>query len=317
MAVPSETLRTFEDQTLKESVEDIIYNVDPEDTPWLSVAESETVGNHLHQWPIDVLDTPSNSNKRLEGDEWVGSPANKPTRLDNRTQISTKEPVVSGSDQAFEGYGRGGMIEYQEIVKGVALKTDIEMSMFANIAKVQTADGVEGVSGGIETYLTSNVSGGAGAVEATGNGADARTPGTLRNFDESLFTTALENAFDLGGNPDMCFLPTNKKTISNGFTGASTEKNLTVEGKRIINVVNFYESDFSKNMIAMIPSRHVVTSSVIGIELAYTGMGYAPGRNMTSEVIAKTGDNEKRQILCEWTLVTRNEAAHFGIYDLN
>ena len=317
MAVPTENLRTFDDKTLKESVVDLIFNTSPEDTPWLSVAVDSTAGNHIHQWQSDVLDTPSANNAALEGDEWNGTAANKPIRLDNRTQISRKEPSVSGTDQSMDGYGRGGMIEYQDIVKAVALKTDVETSMFQNGAKVSAADGVAGVSGGIETYLTSNVDGGGGAVEATGNGADARTPGTARDFNETLWVDALERAFGLGGNPDMAFMNAKKKTISNSFTGASTEKNLRVEGKRTINVVNFYETDFSNNMIAMIPSRHVRASSVIGIEKEYTGVAYAPGRQMVSRRMADTGDNEKSLILCEWSLETRSEAACFGIYDLN
>ncbi len=317
MAVPGETLRTFDDATLKESVVDLIFNTSPDDTPWLSVMTDRTAGNHIHQWQQDEYDTPSTTNAVLEGNDFVGTEANKPIRLDNRTQISTKEPVVSGSDQAFEGYGRGGQIEYQEIVKGVALKTDVEIQAFRNGAKVTSADGVAGVSGGIETYLTSNVDGGVGAIEATGNGVDARTPGAARDFDETLFLTALQNGFDLGANPDMCFLNSTKKTISNGFSGASTEKNLAVEGERIINVVNFYTSDFSNNMIAMIPSRHVNTASVILVEKQYTSMAYAPGRQMVTIDIATTGDNVKKELLCEWTLETNSEAACAGIYDLN
>lgn len=317
MAVPNENLRSFDDETVKESVVDLIFNTSPEDTPWLSVATESTAGNNIHQWQDDKYDTPSASNANLEGNEWIGTAANTPVRLDNRTQISRKEPSVSGTDQSFEGYGRGGMIEYQEIVKGVALKTDIEMSMFQNTEKVSAADGVAGVSGGVETYLTSNVDGGAGAVEATGNGVDARTGGTPRPFTETLFVDALARGFDLGANPDMCFLSTAHKQISNDFTGASTEKNLEVKGLRIINVVNFYESDFSKNMIAMIPSRHVTTTSVIGIEKEYTGVAYAPGRKMVSRRMADTGDNEKSLILCEWSLEMRSEASAFGIYDLS
>lgn len=316
MAVPAETLRTFEDNTLKESVRDVIYDTSPEDTPLMSTVTQTTVGNHLHQWPIDALDTPSSTNANLEGEDFVGTPANKPTRLDNNTQISKKEPVVSGSDQAFEGYGRGGMIEYQEVKKGVALKTDVEMSMFRNGAKVQAADAVAGVSGGIETYLVSNVQGGPTAVEATGNGVDARTPGTLRDFDETLFTTALENAFNEGAKIDQVFMNAKKKTISGGFTGYATNKDLDVGTRRIIAAVSVYETDFGPD-IAMTPSRHVNTTSVIGITNSFIELGTAPGRNMVSRPMADTGDNEKRLLLCEWTLQTSNEAAHFGIYDLN
>ena len=39
-------------------------------------------------------------------------------------------------------------------------------------------------------------------------------------------------------------------------------------------------------------------------------------RNMTTTTLAKTGDNEKRQLLCEFTLESRNEAASGLVADL-
>jgi hypothetical protein len=38
-------------------------------------------------------------------------------------------------------------------------------------------------------------------------------------------------------------------------------------------------------------------------------------RSTRNEELAKTGDNEKRQVLTELTLVSRNEKANGGIFD--
>jgi hypothetical protein len=45
-------------------------------------------------------------------------------------------------------------------------------------------------------------------------------------------------------------------------------------------------------------------------------VGYLPGRKMVSIPLAKTGDSDRRQILSEYCLVSRNEKASGGVFDL-
>jgi hypothetical protein len=41
-----------------------------------------------------------------------------------------------------------------------------------------------------------------------------------------------------------------------------------------------------------------------------------PGRNFVSFPLAKTGDTDRRQLLIEHTLTSRNEKASGGVFDL-
>ena len=43
---------------------------------------------------------------------------------------------------------------------------------------------------------------------------------------------------------------------------------------------------------------------------------YLPGRKMVSIPLARTGDSERRQILCEYALEACNEKASGGVFDL-
>jgi hypothetical protein len=45
-------------------------------------------------------------------------------------------------------------------------------------------------------------------------------------------------------------------------------------------------------------------------------IAFLPGRKMVSVSLAKTGDSDRRQILSEYTLVSRNEKASGGVFDL-
>lgn len=319
MAVPNETLLSYGTVGIREDLSDVIYDVSPDETPLLSTLDQTTATQKLHEWQTDVLDTPDENNEFLEGDDFAGTAANVTTRLNNNLQISKKEPVVSGSNESYEAAGRGSEMEYQIVQKGRALKTDIEKSIFANKAKNAGSASVARIAAGIPAWLVSNTNFDATTgADPTGDGSDARTDSSAtRALDETLWTNVLESIFNSGGNPDQAFLNATKKTISNGFTGAATEKNIDVGTRMTINVVAVYESDFSTSGIAMIPSRHVRTRDVIIVENQFLGFSTAPGRNMVDEELGKTGDNTKHQLICEWTLEMRNEAAHGGIYDLD
>ena len=44
-------------------------------------------------------------------------------------------------------------------------------------------------------------------------------------------------------------------------------------------------------------------------------VAFLPGRKMVSIPLAKTGDSDRRQILSEYALVSRNEKASAGVFD--
>jgi hypothetical protein len=45
-------------------------------------------------------------------------------------------------------------------------------------------------------------------------------------------------------------------------------------------------------------------------------VAYLNGRRMVSIPLAKTGDSDRRQMLSEYALVSRNEKASGGVFDL-
>ena len=45
-------------------------------------------------------------------------------------------------------------------------------------------------------------------------------------------------------------------------------------------------------------------------------LAFLSGRKMVTTDLAKTGDSDRRQILCEYTVQVNNEKAHGAVYDL-
>jgi hypothetical protein len=66
------------------------------------------------------------SNAVLEGDDATTDTVTVTVRLSNICQISDKVARVTGTQEAVDHAGRGSEIAYQEMLKGLELKRDIE-----------------------------------------------------------------------------------------------------------------------------------------------------------------------------------------------
>jgi hypothetical protein len=134
MSIATNAFTTFDSVGNKEDISDVIYNVDPEETPFLSSAQNTTAIQKLHQWQTDAYAAAA-PNAQLEGDDSPDADAVVATTLlSNTCQISRKIPLVSGSQEASHSYGRESDMGYQIAKMGVELKRDMETVLLLNQA---------------------------------------------------------------------------------------------------------------------------------------------------------------------------------------
>jgi hypothetical protein len=81
----------------------------------------------------------------------------------------------------------------------------------------------------------------------------------------------------------------------------------------IIGAADVYMSDFGT--LSVVPDRFMRTRDALLLDPEYAALSYL--RPFQTNDLAKTGDSEKTQLLCEFTLEMRNEAAHAIVADLN
>ena len=113
MAAITNTYQRYTTIGVREDLSDIIYNISPTDTPFMSAIGKSKASNTLHEWQTDALAAAVTSNHQSEGDE-VSFPTLAPTvRLNNFTQISTKAAIVSGTNDAVNSAGRANELAYQ------------------------------------------------------------------------------------------------------------------------------------------------------------------------------------------------------------
>jgi hypothetical protein len=279
-------------------------------------AEREKATAVNHEWQTQALAAVDTANAVLEGDDATTDAVTPTVRLGNVCQISDKVARVTGTQQAVDHAGRDNELAYQEMLKGLELKRDMESILVGtNQAKNAGADATARVTASILSWIKTNTSkgtAGGAADPSTATGTGTRTDGTQIAFTEARLKTVLSSIWTNGGKPDVIFTGAFNKQVFSTFTGRSTPME-QASSKKIVASVDAYESDFGK--LKVVANRFQRTRDVLVLEMDKWAVAFLNGRKMVSIALAKTGDSDRRQILSEYALVARNEKASGGVFD--
>lgn len=316
MALPTNTHTSYTAIGNAEDVSDEIYRIDPTDTIFMTKAEKTQATAVVHEWQTQALASVDTANAVLEGDDAVTDAATPTVRLTNVCQISDKVARVSGTQQWVEHYGRDDELAYQEMLKGLELKRDMESILIGtNQAKNTGGAGTARKVASLLSWIGTNddFGGGSGASPTSLDGTATRTDGTQRAFIEAQLKTVLQSCWSNGGKPETIVLGGFNKQQFSTFTGRATPMEDT-KAKKIVASVNVYDSDFG--MLDVYPSYFCRTRDCLVLQMDMWGIAFGKGRKMVSIPLAVTGDSKRRQMLSEYTLESRNEKASGGVFDL-
>ena len=309
MAVPSNTFQTYQAIGNREDLSDVIYRIDPTDTPCMTAFEREKASAVNHEWQTQALAAVDTGNAVVEGDDATSDAATPSVRLGNLCQISDKVARVSGTQRAVEHAGRDDELEYQETLKGLELKRDMESILVGTNQAKAAGDGTTNprktasVLSWIKTNTDKGTAGGA-ADPAAADGTGTRTDGTQRAFTEAQLKSVRQKIWNGGGKPDAIFTGGFNKQVFSTFTGRATPTEDT-KAKKIVASVDFYESDFGR--LSVTPNRFMRARDVLVLQTEMWAVAFLNGRRMVSIPLARTGDSERRQMLSEYTLVAQRE----------
>jgi hypothetical protein len=313
MAQPSNTHSTYDHIGRREDLSDIIYDVSPTETPFLSALPKTKATSTKHEWLTRALAAASGSNAVIEGDDATTDAANANVRVFNYTQISDKVARVSGTQEAVTNAGMKSTMAREVADKMKEIKRDVETTLLQNVAYVAGNDTLARKSAGMQTYIKTNISKASDGTAATGDGSDIYTDGTARALQESFVEAALSTAWDNGGNPSLGILNSFQKRKFATFSGSSTKMS-DGDKRKVTNNVEVYIDPLGTE-IRLLPCRHAPTDVIYFVDPEYAA--FSTLRNFSTVDLAKTGDSERKQIIVEYTLEVRNEKAHAGVYDLS
>jgi len=326
------TTDTFDVQSLKESLDPMIWDLFPMDTYFQNNIDKVDVGQPQHQWVFDSLAAAAN-NKQIQGDDATYATAVTATRVSNYTQIARKAIILSDTLTASETIGQNPM--GREVLKQMKqYKRDVEFDLLGRQGSSAGATNTAAASGGVLAWIFGQ-STAAGASDSRLNGNTIQpattTTGTTPGYASSVVagqtdgTTAassitytdVESAAELawldGGEPDTIICSNGQKKAVDAFTSRATRTadisatdKLSIQG-----TVNILVTSFGTFKVVM--SRYIPRNCLVVLQMDKWAMGQL--RAPKVQEMAKTGDATKKMIVGEYTLIARNPNASAKVVD--
>ena len=309
MAKVTNAFDTYSATADREDLSNIIYNISPMQTPFMSSIGKRNIKNVVFDWQTEVLPTPSAAGQ-LEGFELSRSTSTATTRVSNVAMISSRDATVTGSQDASDPAGKKSEMAHQLAIMAKALKRDMEEALCQNGAKTTGDATTARVTGGFESWLTSNVSRGSGGSGAGGGAAPV--DGTDRDLTEALLKGVLQTMFGNGAEPSMAICGPHNKQVISGFTGRSQARQF-VDANTVEASVSVYSSDFGD--LKIVPSNRSRETSLLLVDPEFAKVSFL--RDFKTVDIATIGDAETKMIVTEFGLEVSNEAAHGIVADLS
>ena len=313
MATLTNAVTTANSLGNREDLEDVIYRVAPEETPFISNIGTTKAAGIYHEWQTETLASASSTNAQAEGNVFTIAAGNLTTRVGNECQILTKTFGVSRTENVVKKAGRTSETNRQKLLKMIEARRDLEFSSLANNAAASSPRQMAGILAWLTTN-TSTGSGGSNGGWSAAPGPAAATNGTQRTFTETLVKTVMNSAFTNGGKPSQAYMsPTDKQNFS-AFTGIA---DIRVAAKpnemaAIVGAADVYVSDFGN--LQLIPHPYGLSRDCVFVTPEMAAMATLDGWQAVE--LAKTADADQYAILYEGTFVCRNEKAHGVVRDI-
>ena len=309
MAKVTNAFDTYSATADREDLSNIIYNISPMQTPFMSSIGKKNINNVVFDWQTESLPTPSAAGQ-LEGFELSRSTATATTSVSNVAMISKRDAAVTGSQDASDPAGKRSEMAHQLAIMSKALKRDMEEALCQKGAKTTGNATTARVTGGFESWITSNDSRGTSGA-STGGGA-APTDGTQRALTETLLKDTLQLCFENGGEPSMAICGPHNKQVISGFTGRTQARQM-IDANTVEASVSVYSSDFGE--LKIVPSNRSRERSLLLVDPEFAKVSYL--RDFQTIDISTIGDAETKMIVVEYGLEVSNEAAHGVVADLS
>lgn len=218
MAVKANTFRSTDAVGNREELSDVVDITARKETPVYSmIGNGKAAKATFPEWEVDDLDTPGD-NAEEEGSEYDFDALDPVNRMGNHTQIFRKTGRVSQTQEAVDNAGKAETLNRKKILKGIALRKDVEFSL---VASHPSMGGDTRKSGSLATWAETNVSRGAGGANGGFNPAtrltEAPTNGTQRPFTKQATDEVLRLGFDSGANLKHAFMTSYTKEVFAGF----------------------------------------------------------------------------------------------------
>lgn len=245
-------------------------------------------------------------NAALEGADMPTARFTNRSRCGNYTQIFTKTVEVSGTDMAASQLGLADEMDYQKQERLREMLRDLENTVINGGQPGSSPEGsgtVRRSMKGIIQHLSTNV---------FHTGASGFPSGTA--LDEDKINYVLRQIWESSnGNVDLIVVGGFQKRKINAFSADS--RTFGANDTTFTNMISIYESDFG--VCRIITTRWLPVDAALLIDSSRVNVLPLSGRSFHFKPLASGGDYECGELIGEYTLELKNEAAHGLIRDLS
>ena len=277
----------------------------------MSAIGKSTADNTFFEWQTDSLSSAA-ANRVAEGDDATINAAVEPVRRGNYTQISDKAVQTSGTAEAVDFAGRKSSQAYQMAKRAKELKLDMELMLLSNTGRSAGSSGTARATGGVGAWIQSNLENGTATGDSADYGVTAPTAGSDKACVEADIRNLMTTCWNAGAKPTVIMVPGNIKKKVSELSQSVSELRTTANDKSpayVVAAVDIYVSDFGN--LQLIPNRHMPAKTAYFLDYEYWDIAYL--RPFASHDLAKTGDSISKQLVVEYGLRARNEAANGSI----
>jgi hypothetical protein len=314
MTAPTGATKSYDQSgnVLREDMRDIIYDISPMDTYFLTNAGRGTAKSTTHEWQTDALVAAAH-NAAIEGDDFSANTRTQPTRLKNYTQITRKDIQVTDTARAIDAAGFADQMAYHTARASKEIKRDMEVGMLGNRPASAGTSPSPRVSGGVPNWIYSgqhykNAAQTLQTTTALVSGFATATGGSWTNsataYAESDLKSMLQLAWSTGGEVGTILCDSIAFNRFSTFTGVATRfRDVgSKQPAQIIGYSDVYVSPFGSHKLVL--SRYAPANTAYCLDMSMWEVAYL--RNFRVTDIAKVGDVTRKMLLAEWTLVCKN-----------
>ena len=317
---------------IREDVMNKIWDISKIPLPFTDMIGKGSAKNSYKEWTTDELAAPDVANAVVDGADASGNDTETGERVGNHHQTSDKVVRVSYRADASDTIGRAKELGYQLSRRQQELRRDVEAIALLNQASIaDNGDAVAGKVGGLPTWMrtnTVNLTTPVGFNNTTGvtTVPTATTDGIT--LTEASIRDVVESIYQEGGDPTVLMsVPGVVRKISEYlFTSSArvatlmADQGKSSEKATALGSVNVFVTDFGTlrlvpNRLQQLydavyanPSLTADFADVFILDPAYLQMCYLYGYR--TDVLAKTGLAENRQMAVDWSLIVNTEKAH-------
>ena len=245
-------------------------------------------------------------NAALEGADKPSARFANRTRYGNYTQIFTATVEVSGTDMAASQLGLADEMDYQKQERLRELIRDLENTVVNGGKPASNPEG----SGSVRRSIKGIIQHLSTSVFHTG---DSGFPAG-NDLDEAKINYVLRQIWEnSNGNVDLIVVGGFQKRKINSFTADS--RNYAANDTTFTNMISIYESDFG--VCRIITSRWMPKDAALLLDSSRISVLPLAGRSFYFKPLASGGDYECGELIGEYVLELKNEAAHGLIRDLS